>query len=189
MPKPKPQEGEDPDPTPYLFVSLEQKRIDQTKPYDAKKACWVPDEKEGYVLGEIKATKGDVVSVGLPGGEVIYNFSFIHTEFLFIPAAIKTGSIFLKMLDESVFVPIIAQRKQKIIYKTFYLSITQNLYSFPSRLKLDQYFLNARRAGLRSSLSIARNESKKKKIQERRSVVSNGRDSIFGEECKKRSQY
>nr|KAF7390407.1 hypothetical protein H0235_017569 [Vespula pensylvanica] len=69
MPKPKPQEGEDPDPTPYLFVSLEQKRIDQTKPYDAKKACWVPDEKEGYLLGEIKATKGDVVSVGLPGGE------------------------------------------------------------------------------------------------------------------------
>ncbi|XP_035730491.1 myosin heavy chain, muscle isoform X45 [Vespa mandarinia] len=69
MPKPKPQEGEDPDPTPYLFVSLEQKRIDQTKPYDAKKACWVPDEKEGYLLGEIKATKGDIVSVGLPGGE------------------------------------------------------------------------------------------------------------------------
>lgn len=66
----KPQEGEDPDPTPYLFVSLEQKRIDQTKPYDAKKACWVPDEKDGYLLGEIKATKGDIVSVGLPGGEV-----------------------------------------------------------------------------------------------------------------------
>ncbi|XP_067213262.1 myosin heavy chain, muscle isoform X14 [Linepithema humile] len=69
MPAVKKQEGEDPDPTPYLFVSLEQKRIDQTKPYDAKKACWVPDEKEGYLLGEIKATKGDVVSVGLPGGE------------------------------------------------------------------------------------------------------------------------
>ncbi|XP_019882423.1 myosin heavy chain, muscle isoform X23 [Camponotus floridanus] len=69
MPAVKPQEGEDPDPTPYLFVSLEQKRIDQTKPYDAKKACWVPDEKDGYLLGEIKATKGDIVSVGLPGGE------------------------------------------------------------------------------------------------------------------------
>lgn len=70
MPGVKPQEGEDPDPTPYLFVSLEQKRIDQTKPYDAKKACWVPDEKEGYLLSEIKATKGEVVSVSLPGGEV-----------------------------------------------------------------------------------------------------------------------
>ena len=69
MPPPS-KSQEDEDPTPYLFISLEQKRIDQTKPYDAKKACWVPDEKEGYLLGEIKATKGDVVSVTLPGGEV-----------------------------------------------------------------------------------------------------------------------
>ncbi|XP_011506389.1 PREDICTED: myosin heavy chain, muscle isoform X17 [Ceratosolen solmsi marchali] len=68
MPAPQKQD-EDADPTPYLFVSLEQKRIDQTKPYDAKKACWIPDEKEGYLLGEIKATKGDIVSIGLPGGE------------------------------------------------------------------------------------------------------------------------
>ncbi|XP_031353329.1 myosin heavy chain, muscle isoform X34 [Photinus pyralis] len=60
---------EDPDPTPYLFVSLEQKRIDQTKPYDAKKACWVPDDKEGFLLGEIRGTKGDLVTVGIPGGE------------------------------------------------------------------------------------------------------------------------
>ncbi|XP_024080484.1 myosin heavy chain, muscle isoform X30 [Cimex lectularius] len=61
--------GDDPDPTPYLFVSLEQKRIDQTKPYDAKKACWVPDEGEGFVQGEIKGTKGDIVTVSLPNGE------------------------------------------------------------------------------------------------------------------------
>lgn len=69
MGKPPPNQ-ENEDPTPYLFVSLEQKRIDQSKPYDSKKACWVPDEKEGYVLGEIKATKGEIVSVGIPGGEV-----------------------------------------------------------------------------------------------------------------------
>ncbi|XP_043067444.1 myosin heavy chain, muscle isoform X18 [Drosophila bipectinata] len=68
MPKPAPN-LEDEDPTPYLFVSLEQRRIDQSKPYDSKKNCWIPDEKEGYLLGEIKATKGDIVSVGLPGGE------------------------------------------------------------------------------------------------------------------------
>lgn len=70
MPRVVKQEGEDPDPTPYLFVSLEQKRIDQTKPYDSKKNCWVPDEKDGYLLGEIRATKGDLVTVALPGGEV-----------------------------------------------------------------------------------------------------------------------
>ncbi|XP_055593740.1 myosin heavy chain, muscle isoform X16 [Uranotaenia lowii] len=69
MPKPVVQVGDDPDPSEWLFVSLEQKRIDQSKPYDAKKACWVPEEKEGYVLGEIKATKGDLVTVALPGGE------------------------------------------------------------------------------------------------------------------------
>lgn len=69
MPKPVKQEGEDPDPTPYLFVSLEQKRIDQTKPYDAKKSCWVPDDKDGFILGEIRGTKGDLVTVGIGGGE------------------------------------------------------------------------------------------------------------------------
>lgn len=68
MPKPVASQ-EDEDPTPYLFVSLEQRRIDQSKPYDSKKNCWVPDEKEGYLLGEIKATKGDIVTVNLPGGE------------------------------------------------------------------------------------------------------------------------
>ncbi|KAG5864662.1 hypothetical protein JTB14_025101 [Gonioctena quinquepunctata] len=72
MPKPVKQEGDDPDPTPYLFVSLEQKRIDQTKPYDAKKTCWVPDDKDGFVLGEIRGTKGDLVTVGIPGGEEKY---------------------------------------------------------------------------------------------------------------------
>jgi len=70
MPKVVKSDDPDPDPTPYLYVSLETKRMDQSKPYDGKKACWVPDEAEGFVQGEIKATKGDLVTVGLPGGEV-----------------------------------------------------------------------------------------------------------------------
>ncbi|KAL7637326.1 UNVERIFIED_CONTAM: hypothetical protein RMT77_012051 [Armadillidium vulgare] len=61
--------GPDPDPTEFLYVSLEQKRKDQTKPYDAKKSCWVPCEKDGFVLGEIQGTKGDLVTVAIPGGE------------------------------------------------------------------------------------------------------------------------
>lgn len=64
-------EGPDPDPTEFLFVSLEQKRIDQTKPYDAKKSCWVPDDREGFIVAEIKGSKGDLVTVGTPGGEVM----------------------------------------------------------------------------------------------------------------------
>lgn len=65
-----PPSQEHEDPAPYLFVSLEQKRLDQAKPYDAKTMCWVPCDKEGFVLGEIKATKGEVISVKVPGGEV-----------------------------------------------------------------------------------------------------------------------
>ncbi len=55
--------GPDPDPTEYLYVSLESKRISAAKPYDAKKACWVPSTREGYVQGEIRGTKGDQVTV------------------------------------------------------------------------------------------------------------------------------
>jgi len=62
--------GPDPDPTEFLFVSLEQKRIDQSKPYDPKKQCWVPDDKEGFVIGEMRGTKGELVTVMVPGNEV-----------------------------------------------------------------------------------------------------------------------
>lgn len=62
--------GPDPDPTEYLFLSLEQKRIDQSKPYDGKKACWVPDEKELYLMAEIKSMKGDIATVDMPTGGV-----------------------------------------------------------------------------------------------------------------------
>merc|ERR1719446_643606 len=61
--------GPDPDPTEFLYISLEQKRIDQSKPYDGKKACWVPCEKDGFQLGEIQGTKGDLVTVAVGSGE------------------------------------------------------------------------------------------------------------------------
>ncbi|XP_021957436.1 myosin heavy chain, muscle [Folsomia candida] len=62
------KEGEEPDPTQYLFISLEMKRADQTKPYDAKTTCWIPDDKECFALGCITGTKGDNVTVKLPDG-------------------------------------------------------------------------------------------------------------------------
>ncbi|XP_037068387.1 myosin heavy chain, muscle-like isoform X3 [Pollicipes pollicipes] len=61
--------SDDPDPTPFLYVSLEQKRIDQNKPFDAKVAAWVPDAEEGFVQGKITGTKGDLVTVSIPGGD------------------------------------------------------------------------------------------------------------------------
>jgi len=63
--------GPDPDPTEYLFISADQRMLDQTKPYDSKKSCWVPDPEDGFVEGLIQEAKGDkAVSVQLKSGVV-----------------------------------------------------------------------------------------------------------------------
>jgi hypothetical protein len=40
----------DPDPTEFLIPSIEMKRADQAKPYDARKSVWIPDPKVIVVL-------------------------------------------------------------------------------------------------------------------------------------------
>ncbi|CAK5015482.1 unnamed protein product [Meloidogyne enterolobii] len=42
---------------------------EQSRPYDTKKNCWVPDQEEGYVAAEITSTKGDQVTVKIASGE------------------------------------------------------------------------------------------------------------------------
>ncbi|RWS28092.1 myosin heavy chain: muscle-like protein, partial [Leptotrombidium deliense] len=69
MPKKQEEHSDDPDPTEFLFISLEQKRKDQSKPYDGKKMTWVPDDKECFIPGNIKETKGDVCIVECGKGD------------------------------------------------------------------------------------------------------------------------
>lgn len=57
----------------YLLVTKEEKMRTQTRPFDGKKNCWVPDKEEGYVAAEIQSAKGDEVSVKTTKGEVIPN--------------------------------------------------------------------------------------------------------------------
>lgn len=64
-----PPDAEEQDPWPYLRPSLEMQREDQNKPFDSKKNTWVPDEKEGFVAGDIKSVKGDQVTVDVGKGE------------------------------------------------------------------------------------------------------------------------
>lgn len=56
----------DPDPTAFLFVSTEQKRMDQQKPYDPKKSVWTPDDSGGFVEGLLQSDDGKkaVVLIG-----------------------------------------------------------------------------------------------------------------------------
>ncbi len=53
----------------HTRVSLQWLAVDKLKlmqeagPFDGKKNCWIPDEKDGYVPGEIQSTSGDKVTV------------------------------------------------------------------------------------------------------------------------------
>jgi len=47
----------------YLGVDRKKLAMEQTQPFDGKKNCWIPDEKEGYLKAEIQSTKGDQITV------------------------------------------------------------------------------------------------------------------------------
>ncbi len=49
----------------FRFLCVDRKKLlaEQTKPFDGKKNCWVPDDKLGYVKAEIQGAKGEDVTV------------------------------------------------------------------------------------------------------------------------------
>ena len=71
--------GPDPDPAPWLIVGEDLKKKLLSKPYDAKKSCWVPDKAtHGYDEGLIESMEGDKVTVKLlEKGEVSNVFIII----------------------------------------------------------------------------------------------------------------
>ncbi|XP_051797509.1 myosin-16-like [Acanthochromis polyacanthus] len=55
--------GDDVDPMPFLVPS-EKERLDaMNKAYDIKRSCWVKDDKEAFVAGEITSEDGDKVTI------------------------------------------------------------------------------------------------------------------------------
>lgn len=54
----------------YLAIDRKMTLDDQSRPYDGKKACFVPDKKEGFVTADIISSKGDEITVQTSSGEV-----------------------------------------------------------------------------------------------------------------------
>ena len=54
----------------YLALPAEEKIKLRSQPFDAKKACWVPDPKESFIAADIESTKDDQVTVKTSKGEV-----------------------------------------------------------------------------------------------------------------------
>ena len=52
----------DPD---FQFLVVDRKKLmkEQTQTFDGKKACWIPDSKEGFLAAEIQSSKGDEITV------------------------------------------------------------------------------------------------------------------------------
>ena len=85
-----------PDPTKYLFISLEQKRKDQTKPYDGKKMFWIPDDKECYVLASLVSEKDGMCTLELGregGGEKVCVHFLTRAKFFTAKSCIFTQVI------------------------------------------------------------------------------------------------
>ncbi|XP_051243442.1 myosin-16-like [Dicentrarchus labrax] len=55
--------GDEVDPMPFLVPSEKERLEAMNKAYDIKRSCWVKDEKEAFIAGEIQSEDGDKVSV------------------------------------------------------------------------------------------------------------------------------
>ncbi|KAG9349801.1 hypothetical protein JZ751_026154 [Albula glossodonta] len=55
--------GDDVDPMPFLAPTEKEKLEAMAKPYDIKRSCWVKDEKEAFIAGEIQSEEGDKVTI------------------------------------------------------------------------------------------------------------------------------
>ena len=63
--------GMDPKDPDFRYLGVDRKKaLAEAPPYDGKKNCWIPDEKEGYLAAEIESTKGDMVTVKTPDMQV-----------------------------------------------------------------------------------------------------------------------
>ena len=67
----------------YLVVDRKKLLKEQTQVFDGKKACWIPDPKDGFLQAEIESSDGGKVTVKiLKNSEV--GFLFTKSDFLFL---------------------------------------------------------------------------------------------------------
>ncbi|XP_072168144.1 myosin-16-like isoform X1 [Diadema setosum] len=59
------------DPESFLQVDRKSQLESQATAFDGKKNCWIPDEKAGFIKGEVLSTKGDQVTVKTVTGKQV----------------------------------------------------------------------------------------------------------------------
>jgi len=58
----------------FQFLRPDPRKLieEQNLPFDGKKMCWIPDQKEGYIKAEIISTKGEEVTVSTDNQDVSF---------------------------------------------------------------------------------------------------------------------
>jgi myosin heavy chain 6/7 len=60
----------DPSDPAYPYLTFDKKALlKDAGSFDSKKNCWIPDEKEGFIKGEIESTSGEQVTIRTEKGE------------------------------------------------------------------------------------------------------------------------
>jgi len=56
----------------FQFLRCDPRKLaeEQNQPFDGKKMCWIPDQKEGFIKAEIISTKGEDVTVSTDNQDV-----------------------------------------------------------------------------------------------------------------------
>jgi len=56
----------------FQFLRPDPRKLaeEHNQPFDGKKMCWIPDQKEGYIKAEIISTKGEDVTVSTDNQDV-----------------------------------------------------------------------------------------------------------------------
>lgn len=68
--------SQDPD---FQYLAVDHKKLmREAKPFDGKKACWVPHDTEGFVRAEIQSTKGEEVTVKIEKNNDVSSKNFFY---------------------------------------------------------------------------------------------------------------
>lgn len=71
--------GDDVDPMPFLAPVEKEKLEAMSRSYDIKKSCWVRDDKEGFIAGEIQAEDDGKVTVKSAKNAVLVRYGLCCT--------------------------------------------------------------------------------------------------------------
>lgn len=86
---------------PFLAPTDKEKLDAMNKPYDIKKSCWVKDDKDAFIAGEIQSDDGDKVTVKTVKNTVRNLISSINS---------------IIMMIIIIYIIIIYSKHQKLIY-------------------------------------------------------------------------